>query len=202
MEDATQSAPLEPSVIKLEATGFAILATRPARLASTNLHTAPAVSMVWDTFSLLPYNSHVCCHVLMVLIFKMGFARSATSAVPPALDQQLTAFHALPIKSSTQEDVGLPVPPSATLSMDSMPPAVTAAPMAITRYPILSVHLAHLSALPAVSDLVIVLLASKDQSQSTEPAQSLVDKTSSVSVEFALPALLVATDASTLLRTA
>jgi hypothetical protein len=178
------------------------LATPPARLASTTPPTAPAASMAWATFKLQPYNSHVCCHVSMAPMFKKEFARSATSAAPPALDQQPTASHALPIKSSTQEDVGLPVPPSATPSMDSMPPVVTAAPTAITRYRILSVHLAHLSALPAVSDLVIVLLVSKDQSQSTEPAQSLVDKTSSVSVESALPALLVATDVSTLLRTA
>lgn len=65
-----------------------------------------------------------------------------------------------------------------------------------------NVPLALLSALLAMAMLQTALLASTAQFQSTEPALSNAEKTSSVSKDSALPALRAATAAPILLRTA
>ena len=128
-------------------------------------------------------------------------ARSATSSAPPASAQPQTAFLVLRVRSSTREDAGRNAPPFPSKEWAKMLHAQTPALTDSTKSPRLSVLLALSNAPPAQDQPQTALHAFTDQSQSTDPAQSSAERTSSASEESAWLALRVATDVKTPLRT-
>lgn len=126
----------------------------------------------------------------------MEFARFVTSSVPPVSEAQLTASLALLTKFSMRVDAGPLAPLFFSPALEPEAPlALATVLMDFTRYQPLSVLLARFNALLAMVDPATAHLAFRDQCPRMELAQSTAERTSSVSKEFALLALLPAMDA-------
>lgn len=173
---ATESALPGPLAIVVLVIGSADLAMNLVKLASIIPHIAPVASTEWATFKLQLKLNPVSSLVLMVHLLVKEFARFATLDVPHVLDQLLTVFPALPVKSSTKEDAG----PLALLfrckqSAKTLHVLINA-PMGSTDSHRLNVLHATLSALLAKELLTIVLHVFMDQSQLMVLVQSHVVK--------------------------
>lgn len=126
----------------------------------------------------------------------MEFARFVTSSVPPVSEAQRTASLALPTKFSMRVDAGPLAPLFFFPALEPEAPLASATVlMDFIRYQPLSVLPARFNALPAMVGPATAHLAFKDQCLEMELAQSTAERTSSVSKEFALLALLPAMDA-------
>ena len=126
--NATLTVPQAPSEIAQEATGNATPATLLAKPASTTPLSVQAVSTEWAIYKPLQLHSPVFFLVLMALTLMVEFVKSVISGVLLVSVQPQTVFLALQVKFSTEEAVGLTVPPFLSRELARTLPAPTFAP--------------------------------------------------------------------------